>query len=266
MRPIFKCHGGKYYQWKHIVGHFPKNYADLTYIEPYIGGGSVLLNKTKSKFEIINDLDPSVIAIWKAIQNDVVGFADNLLNAMYSSVVFDLAKNHYFETLGKTNGLAINEYILRRMSRGGLGKSFAWSKRKRGGQPGDINAWESSIMQLGKVYSRIVDTRILNTKALIVIKNYDNPNALFYLDPPYLDETRVSKKAYKYEMTYDEHEQLLKLIVQCSGKILISGYPSWLYEHYLTRNGWRRIEKQIVNHSSQQKHKPIKKEILWINH
>lgn len=269
LRPIVKIHGGKYYLWKHIVNYFPLNYTKLNYVEPYIGAGSVFLNKEKSKVEIINDIDPGMIAIWRAIKADPVGFIDELLDIEYKLSNFMLAKNDAFTKMRISNknynhNYAINEYVLRRMSRGGLQKSFAKSRRLRGGKMGDLNAWNTSIKQLINVYDRVKSAIIYNVDALQIIQLFDDTKCLYYLDPPYLDETRVSKKAYEYEMDKTAHIKLLDLVTQCKSKIIISGYHSVLYSKAL--KNWNIIEKVIVNHSSQQKKKPTKVEVLWKNY
>jgi len=46
IRPAFKCHGGKYYLSRWIISQFPERYSDLSYVEPFCGGASVLPNTT----------------------------------------------------------------------------------------------------------------------------------------------------------------------------------------------------------------------------
>ena len=53
IRPPVKTHGGKHYLKNFIIENFPENYEELIYCEPLCGGASVLLNKNKSKQEII---------------------------------------------------------------------------------------------------------------------------------------------------------------------------------------------------------------------
>ena len=57
--------GGKSRLAPWIVSMFP---AHRVYVEPFFGGGSVLLSKKPSSIEIVNDLDGSVVAFWRALR------------------------------------------------------------------------------------------------------------------------------------------------------------------------------------------------------
>ena len=91
IRPPFKYHGGKYYLCDWIISSFPANYEDMTYVEPYVGGGSVLLNKKKSKYEIVNDIDSNIMSIYTAIQSYEDYFIDRLENIPYCEQSFNKA-------------------------------------------------------------------------------------------------------------------------------------------------------------------------------
>lgn len=68
----------------------------------------------------------------------------------------------------------------------------------------------------------------------------DPENVFIYLDPPYVMTSRSCKRdIYKYEMTEEQHRQLLKMIKQLPFKVAISCYPDDLYDRSLT--DWRRI-------------------------
>jgi len=151
------------------------------------------------------------------------------------------------------------------MSRGGLANAFAWSDRLRGGKPGDVNAWETAINNtLPQIVHRIKDLRVLHDEAIDVIKEHDSENSLIYCDPPYLKSTRTSTKTYgREEMSEDDHRELGEVLNACKGTVIISGYPSDVYDEIF--KGWKVIEKGIVNHSSQQKIKQIKTECIWVN-
>jgi DNA adenine methylase len=120
VRPVFKCHGGKFYLNAWIISNFPENYQEMTYLEPFCGGANVLLNKKKSTVEIINDLDSSVINIYQALRDEPKEFIRRLNLCKYTEETFErsLKKTQYDDYLDQ----AVNEFILRRMSRGGLKK------------------------------------------------------------------------------------------------------------------------------------------------
>lgn len=263
-RPIVKCHGGKFYLCDWIISHFPSNAKDYTYIEPFVGGGSVFFNKPRVGVSVLNDLDSHLVNIYSCLKSEDI-FLDKLRKVSYNKQTFEQALLTDTKNLDKIE-LAINEYILRRMSRGGLKKSFAWSTRLRGGLPGDVNAWNTAITQLPILRKKLVDNHALirNDTALSLLMRLDHKKCFVYCDPPYLHETRVSKKAYSKEMKEDDHIELADILNTYKGKVLLSGYHSPLYDK-LYKN-WRCIEKQIVNHSSQQKKKPIKTEVLWANY
>lgn len=262
-RPAFKCHGGKYYLARWIIAHFPPNSCDLVYVEPYCGGASVLLNKQRSAVEVVNDLDPAVYDLYTALRDTPEPFVRGLHALDYAETTFLRAKERQNRCEAGLER-ATNEYVLRRMSRGGLRTAFAWSERLRGGQPGDVNAWETALANLPLLSSRLQGVDISNRPAVEVIRQCDGPDALIYCDPPYLPATRVSRSAYAFEMTADDHCELAGVLNGCRGRVLVSGYPSPLYDH-LYRN-WNVAAKEIANHASQKTVKRRKEEVVWMNY
>lgn len=261
MRPPFKCHGGKSYLAKWIIENFPANYQEMAYMEPFCGGCSVLLNKEPSKEEVINDLDENIVIMLRVIRDQCTKFLRKLKRIGYKESNFEAALKR--EKFPSDLHKAINELVLRRMSRGGLKKAFAWSQRERGGQPGEINAWETIIDLLPGISERLQNVIILNKPAIKLLKLFDEPDVVVYADPPYLHETRESPDAYTHEMLVDDHIELADVLNSFKGKVLLSGYPSRLYSKlYKT---WRCEKRKIANHASQQKVKPIKTELLWCN-
>ncbi|QWK23190.1 DNA adenine methylase [Thermus antranikianii] len=64
--------------------------------------------------------------------------------------------------------------------------------------------------------------------AFAVMKEYDAPESLFYLDPPYLASTRAQPGA-QYEVdtaTEAWHRELLETVLSLRGMVVLSGYPS----------------------------------------
>lgn len=265
LRPPFKIHGGKKYLASWVIENFPKDYETFDYIEPFCGAASVFFNKKPSDKEVLNDIDPGVVAIMRCLRDEPDAFIKKLKKTTYSERVFNRefnrSKENNFESSFEH---AINDFIVRRMSRGGLKKAFSWSERERGGQPGEINAWETIIEQLPLIAERLQKTFIFNKSAAQLLKVFNSPNALTYCDPPYTEESRASKDDYEYELTTEGHIELANALNNFKGKAIISGYPSTLYKRLYKE--WKCVKKKVANHASQQKTKSIKVEVLWMNY
>lgn len=257
MKNFIKYPGGKYYLKSWIISHFPSDYQSRIYIDSTIGGGAVLLEKKKSKLEIASDINTELIALWNLVKNNPEELSNELKKIPYSPESFELAKKkHYPE--------GINEYVLRRMSRGAMCSTFAWSKRLRGNQPGDINAWFNSIKYITKIHERVKDVTFVERDFRDTMLSLNGANTFLYVDPPYVTSTRTKGIYGKYEMIDKDHIEFLVLANSFQGKMLISGYDSKLYNDKL--GNWNKEYKEIVNHSGQNKVKQKRVEVLWKNY
>jgi len=266
IRPPVKSHGGKYYLCNWVIDNFPDQYEDLTYCEPFCAGASVFLNKEPSKSEVIGDIDGGVVCVFKSLRDEPKEFITRIKRTRYTERAFKMAQNRSEEEFDDYLDHGVNEYVLRRMSRGGLKKAFAWSDRKRGGKPGDLNAWQTMFDQLPIIAERVKSASVLNKNFIDVFKVWDEEDTLFYLDPPYLHSTRTegAENLYEHEMTVEDHLALLHLAKNARGKVVISGYSSPLYNRNL--KDWRVKRKSMANHSSQAKVKKRRVEVLWLNY
>jgi DNA adenine methylase len=159
---------------------------------------------------------------------------------------------------------AVRFIVRTRMSRGGLGRNFAWSDRLRGGRPGDVNAWETfKARGLRRVARRLQGVELLCADAVEMIRDHDGPDTLFYLDPPYVHSTRTAPDAYAFEMGDDRHRRLIEAVLSLKGMVAISGYANRLYEQAL--GDWDRAEFDMPNHAGQTRQKQRRVEVLWMN-
>lgn len=63
-----KWHGGKHYLATRIIELMPKH---IHYVEPFFGGGSVLLNKPADGVsEVANDVHRELTNFWRVLQDD----------------------------------------------------------------------------------------------------------------------------------------------------------------------------------------------------
>lgn len=80
---------------------------------------------------------------------------------------------------------------------------------------------------------------------------------LVYCDPPYLHHTRSSRRRYRFEYDEQAHVELLGLLKSLPCSVILSGYPSALYDDLL--RGWRTLELQVMNQAG------VRTEKLWFN-
>lgn len=80
---------------------------------------------------------------------------------------------------------------------------------------------------------------------------------LVYCDPPYLQRTRTSARRYRYDYSESDHIELLTLLKSLPCQVILSGYPSTLYDDLL--DGWRTLELQVMNQAG------VRTEKLWFN-
>jgi DNA adenine methylase len=64
-------------------------------------------------------------------------------------------------------------------------------------------------------------------------------------------------------MTDRQHEALLDVLLACKGKVMLSGYPSELYERRLA--SWTRHNFNLPNNAAGGKVKGRETEVLWCN-
>jgi DNA adenine methylase len=82
-------------------------------------------------------------------------------------------------------------------------------------------------------------------------------NELVYSDPPYLSYTRTSKRRYRFDYEEEDHRALVRLLNRLPCNVILSGYPSPLYDEMLRE--WGRIELQVMNQAG------VRTEKLWFN-
>ena len=260
LRSPLKWHGGKSYLARRFVALFPPH---RVYVEPFIGGGSILLNKPPAEREVAGDLNAGLINLWQ-----ILAARPELILGALDRIPYEEASFQAALTETATNPRNAVSFLIRnRFSRGGMGKDFAWSDRLRGKKrpggpvPGEINSWDTIRADLPRIAERIARVEFNCCDALQLIRSNDTADALIYCDPPYIPESRTVPKVYAHEMTRGDHVDLLALLLTCRGKVFVSGYSNPLYDGLLI--GWTRHDFEMPNHSGQGKTKQRRIECLW---
>lgn len=257
-----KWWGGKHYLAPWIISHMPPH---RNYVEPFFGGGQVLFAKEPEGIsEVANDIDGELMNFWRVLQHaDQFSRLKRRLEATpFAEQEFELSITPHLA--GEVERAAML-FVRCRQSLAGRGKTFApvSKTRTRRGMNEQVSAWLAAIDGLPDVHARLRRVLILNRPALGVIREFDGPDTLFYLDPPYLHETRAAADVYRYEMTATDHAELLARLRTLRGRVILSGYPSALYDTELA--AWRRVTRTEPNHAAGGESKREMTEVLWMN-
>lgn len=293
-QPI-KIHGGKHDLANWIISLMPprcknpnkpdpKDKGWLAYVEPYFGGGSVLLaNNPEGISEVVNDINGPLSLFWTVLRGGSYDYPayqhyleeyNSFLRAVnfteFSKKIFDEASARLKSpNYGTPWEHAFDFFIVARQSLAGRRDSFAsiTRNRTRKGMNEQVSAWLNAVEGLPAVHARLKRVLILNRDAIEVIRKEDGPRVLFYLDPPYSHETRTSRKTYgPYEMTAIDHAVLLETLKNIEGRFLLSGYHSEMYDEWARMNKFKCHEFKINNHAAGGKKKRVMTECIWTNY
>lgn len=253
MNAFLNYPGAKWGMAAEIVSMMPPH---RSYLEPYFGSGAVLFNKPRSAIETVNDIDGDIVNFFKVLREQPDRLIEAISLTPYARDAFDDAHEnrgrddfdkayrfairsrmgHGFKTYQK-NGFKIDVYARER--------SYC------------VNAWNRMPDQLREAALRLKDVQIENRPALELIKKFNYENVLIYTDPPYLLNTRGGKQ-YRCEMDEQDHLDLLAALHDHKGMVILSGYPSEMYDREL--RGWHKITRKSYNQNSDPR-----TEVLWCN-
>lgn len=273
-----KWWGGKHYLAKQIIARMPPH---LHYVEPYAGGLAVLLERDpaaealfwgkecyhKGVSEVVNDIHRELTNFWRVLQREDTFdiFFREVQATPFSQIEWEEAGARMVPVSDPDPAAAAAFFVRCRQSRAGGFRAFGTLSRRRTRRQmsEQASAWWNCVDGLPAVAARLRRVVILNQPAVDVIRQQDGEATLYYLDPPYVHETRAATSAYQHEMTEDDHRELLATIRGCRGKVILSGYPNRLYDQELA--DWRRDDIQIDNKAAGGGKKQRMIESLWMN-
>lgn len=260
----FGWYGGKFSHLDWLLPLLPKCHH---YCEPFAGSGAVLLNRKPSPIETYNDLDGEVVNFFRVLRDE----GDPLIKAIgltpFSREEFAIACQ--LDPAQTSWERARRFYVRARQVRTGLAQTASigrWANCKdtsRAGMSGVVSRWLGGVAQLSAIAERLIRVQIENRPAIDVIQLYDSPKTLFYCDPPYVHDTRGDSKAYRHEMTDEQHAELADALNAAKGMVAFSNYDCDLIHRLYPPNRWRKIVGPAkTNHST----KDTRTEVLWVNY
>lgn len=239
--------GGKGLMTQKILPLFPSHH---TYVEPFGGAASLLLAKPPAPVEVYNDLDSGLVTFFRVLQcpDQFAELQRRVHLIPYSRQEYDEALTVYragnFEDDIEQ---AVLFFTIARMSFGGnFGNSFGRVITESvKGMAQIVSNYLSAIDRLPDVVQRLRMVQIEHQSFEKIIPAFDRAETLFYVDPPYMPDTRVGG-TYAHEMTEEQHEQLVQLLLDVQGKVVLSCYDHDVYTP-LTRAGWVKIQFETAS-------------------
>lgn len=267
-RPVLRWHGGKWRLAPWIIGHFPHH---KVYVEPFGGAASVLLRKPRSYAEVYNDLDDEVVCLFRVLRRPeqsarlhellhLTPFARTEFLAAYEATD-DLVERARRLIIRSAMGFGSNAHAS--SAKGHRSTGFRSNSNRSGTTP--ARDWANYPGAMAAIVERLTGVVIENRPAGEIMPQHDGPETLFYVDPPYLPETRspankydLRWRMYRHELDRDGHAELLERLDALAGMVVLSGYPDALYDARLA--GWRRVETQAFADGARRR-----TEVLWLN-
>lgn len=264
-RPALRWHGGKWRLAPWIISHFPPH---RIYVEPYGGAASVLLRKPRSYSEVWNDLDGVLRQFFSVLRDR--NMADELIRRLeltpYHRMEFEEAYEAATDPIEQARRTLIRSFM--GFGSDGAAGQYSTGFRSNVSRQGTTPAmdWTSYPTGLRQIVSRLAGVTFEARPALALFDQYDSPETLFFVDPPYLPITRSAGNrrrgqgfhVYAHEMEDADHVELLDRLKAVAGMVVLCGYPSDLYDAALT--GWRRLQRRAWADGGR-----ARTECLWIN-
>lgn len=221
-KPFVKWAGGKTQLINEVNASLPRNLSqieDVTYVEPFVGGGAVLFWILQAypniKKAVINDINEKLICTYRVVRNKVDTLLSDLMQIQeaYNTLDIDGQKLYFLAQRDRFNKSKINEVDTAAL--------FIFLNRTCFNGLYRVNAKGEFNVPHGKyVHPKICDVETLKADSAILqkveilcgdfskTKKYAGENTLFYFDPPYKPITKTSSFTSYAKDGFDDAEQV----------------------------------------------------------
>ena len=252
-RPILRYHGGKWMLAPWIIKHFPPH---RYYTESFGGAASCLLRKERCYSEIYNDMDGELVNLFRVARDHGQILQEQLKITPFAREEFLLSYQSSGNPIEQARRTVIRAFMGFGSNAHNRKTGFRANSNRSGTSP--AHDWRNYPDAFEAIIDRLRGVIIERRPAIEVIQQHDDPQTLHYADPPYLASTRGKGEDYTYEMTEKDHQELSEVLHSCQGMVVISGYPSSLYDKLYC--GWFIVERKALADGAR---KRIEK--LWLN-
>jgi DNA adenine methylase len=202
--------GGKNRLAKRLIEIFPEH---TTYVEAFAGSAQVFFHKEPSAVEVLNDLDGEIVNFYRVCQRHYEELLRYLRFWVVSRKWFDLLKRSDPETLTDIERAARYLYLLRNCF-ASLVRNPVYHRNVV--QPPSFNL-ENLPELIENAHKRLLRVQIECEPYEEVMRHFDRPTTLFYLDPPYW-----GRNLYRHNFGEADFEKLAGQLKQIRGKFVLS--------------------------------------------
>ena len=200
--------------------------------------------KEPSKAEVINDISHRLINFYKVLKYDLAELQTLIDETFHSREQhrqtddeYESGKNEIADTLRMAWAVWVQTNMsFGKVIQGGFGYD-------RFGQCAQT-LFNRKKLITDAYQERLKRVTIESHDVLKVMRAYDDQDAFFYLDPPYVSADQGMYKGY----TEDDFKRLLDACANLKGKFLLSSYPERTLIEYRQKQGWQTedIEKTLA--------------------
>jgi DNA adenine methylase len=248
MKPPFAYYGGKVGMAQRIIALMPTH---KTYIEPFFGSGAVFFAKPPARHEIINDLNGNVVTFFRVLRERPAELAEACALTPYARAEYeasDLGEDMDDLERARRFWVRVNQSFAK-----SDGTQTGWSVTSSCSKA-PPKTTQTRIKRFRAVADRLAGVSIEQCDAPDLISRLAVADSLVYADPPYLAETRRSggrqrTADYLHDMgSPADHERLADVLHKTLAVVILSGYPSPLYEDLYS--DWWSLDFPVAIHSS----------------
>lgn len=273
--------------------HMLLNKEAETYIEPFVGGGSMLLSLHKGRYkkEIINDRNIGIACLYKSLWMEER--REKTLKALLKiekSQDKGIAEEHWKEVKKylmpeirfsvfreKENYVknCVNTFTLYSQSFNCSGLSYSHHKNP---EQYKRETKRNLLKVVETLKGRNLEVRCGDGMNCLEPEYLRDPKVQYFMDPPYVGLYCSSRTNYLVTMLkLEEHIEMLEGIRNAKASIILCGYRPpvkgvpCIYDVFLSKAGWHCYKLEDTVKKSQVIMKPGKKkddasEYVWVNH
>jgi len=265
--------GGKGKLARKIVPLLPRG---RVYVEPFMGAASVFFHLPRPRpVEVLNDIDGELVNLFRVLQcpDTFRSFCHRVTWTPYARAEFIRALQSPMDADPVTRAWAF--FVRQNQGFGGKANTPGdWGRvfTVSGGMAEQTAKWRARLAMLPRWHDRLTRVQLDSRDALDVIAYWDTPDTVFYIDPPYVHDTRAGNiGVYAAEMSDANHAALVDAIRDAKGQCVVSGYAHPIYEP-LETGPWRRVDFETTSHAAgrvrgssiKDGNAPRRVETLWI--